>query len=88
MSLEKLLISCSGTDLKILHGLVLSKTISEMQSSMYLSCESIKYHIKKYKAALGFSTTKELSEWLHQWIDPVKLEEALRNNKTFKNNRY
>ena len=88
MSLEKLLISCSSTDLKIIHCLVLSKTINEMQSILYLSCESIKYHIKKYKAALGFSTTKELSEWLQQWIDPFKLEEALRNNKTFKNNRY
>ncbi len=73
MSLEKLLTECDGTDLKILRGLILSKTIDDIGKSLYLSYETIKYRIKKFKAALGFSSIAELSSWLRIWIDPNKL---------------
>ena len=77
VELEKILTACDSTDLKIIHGLLLSKTIEEISKKLYLSYEAIKYRIKKIKNFLKFTTTAELSAWLKIWIDPSKLEEKI-----------
>ena len=77
MSLEKLLAVCDDIDLKIMHGLILSRTIDEISKSLYLSYQTVKYRIKKFKAALDFSTTAELSAWLKLWISPDNLEKKI-----------
>ncbi|MBQ4151067.1 MAG: LacI family DNA-binding transcriptional regulator [Clostridia bacterium] len=79
VELEKILTACDATDLKIIHGLLLSKTIEEISKNLYLSYEAIKYRIKKIKKFLKFTTTAELSAWLKIWIDSSKLEEKIIN---------
>lgn len=79
MALEKLLASCDSTDLKIMHGLILSRTIDEISKNLYLSYQTIKYRIKKFKTALKFTTTAELAEWLKIWIDADNLEKNIMN---------
>lgn len=79
VELEKILTACDATDLKIIHGLLLSKTIEEISKNLYLSYETIKYRIKKIKKFLKFTTTAELSAWLKIWIDSSKLEEKIIN---------
>ena len=77
MALEKMLASCNDIDFKIIHQLLLSKSINEISSALYLSRESTKYHIRKYKKALKFEHTADLSAWLKIWIDPYKLEKKI-----------
>jgi len=77
MPLEKLLALCDVTDLKILHGLILSKTARQMGTELYLSYDTVKYRIKKYKDALGINSSAELSLWLGLWIDPANLERLI-----------
>ena len=87
MPLEKILLSCNITGLKIIHSLMLSKSITEISNSLYLSNESIKYHIKKYKDSLGFKKTAELSSFFREWIDPDKLKDVIIKNDSFKSSR-
>ncbi len=77
MSLESLLATCDKTDLKILRELILSKKIDEIGKDLYLSYETVKYRIKKFKSVLGFDTTAELSSWLRIWVNLYNLEEII-----------
>ena len=87
MALEKILLSCNFNALKIIHGLLLSKNVSEMSSDLYLHTESIKYHIKKLKSVLNCRTTAEVAAFLKTWIDPDKLKKVIIDYGTFSNYR-
>ncbi len=77
MRLEKFLASCDDTDLKILHCLILSDSMSKISEKLYLSRDTIKYRLKKYKETLGIDTTAEFAALLKIWISPEKLEEFI-----------
>ena len=87
MELEKILLSCNISTLKIIHGLVLSKTIREICNDLFFHTDTVKYHIKKLKTALNFNTTAELSAFLKKWIDPEKFKEAIINDASFSTDR-
>ena len=75
--LEKMLTVCDETDLKIIHGLLISKKAETISKNLYLSYEAVKHRVRKMKKLLDFATTAELSAWLKLWIDPNKLEEKI-----------
>lgn len=77
MALEKVLANCDETDLKIIHGLVISSSLSEIDERLYLTRDTIKYRVKKFKDILGINKTPEISELLKRWINPSKLEEMI-----------
>ncbi|MBQ4151053.1 MAG: substrate-binding domain-containing protein [Clostridia bacterium] len=77
MALEKLLASRDETDLAIMHGLINSSTLAEIGERLYLTRDTIKYRVKKFKETLKMTTTAELSTFLKTWINPSRLEEMI-----------
>ncbi len=77
MLLEKLLAMSDASDLAIMHGLIGGATLTEIAERLYLSRDSIKYRVKKFKEALKIETTTSLSAILKKWINPNLLEEMI-----------
>jgi len=77
MSLEKLLAMSDTSDLEIMHGLIGGATLAEIAERLYLSRDSIKYRLKKFKYVLKINTTASLAELLRKWINPKLLEEMI-----------
>lgn len=77
MALEKLLQLSDETDLAIMHGLITGMTLAEIANRLYLTRDTIKYRVRKFKEMLKCKSAKDLSSILHLWIDPIKLEEMI-----------
>ncbi len=75
--LEKLLRISDETDLAVLHGLILENSLSDIANRLYLTRDTIKYRVRKFKDMLQCESAKELSAFLRLWIDPKKLEEMI-----------
>ncbi len=81
MALEKLLQSSDETDLAIMHGLIEGATLTEIASRLYLTRDTIKYRVRKFKEKVKCENTSLLAALLTRWIDPAKLEEMIINWK-------
>ena len=81
MTLEKLLAMSDESDLAIMHGLISGATQNDIATRLYLSRDSIKYRIKKFKEYLGCESSLELTELLKQWVSPDALEKMIINQK-------
>ena len=77
MLLEKLLAISDESDLATMHGLIMGASLAEIAERLYLTRDTIKYRVKKFKEYLKLSTTAELSELLKKWIAPENLEQMI-----------
>ena len=81
MLLEKLLAMSDETDLAIMHGLIEGMTLGDIATRLYLTRDTIKYRVRKFKEYLKCQSTNEFSELLIKWIDPIKLEKTIVEKK-------
>lgn len=81
MTLEKLLARSDETDLAIIHGLVCKRALGDIASRLYLTRDTVKYRVKKFKEYMKCGTTSELADILSAWIDAGKLENMIISKK-------
>ena len=68
INIEKLLISCSDEDLRIIERILQNATYSELSDEFYMSVSGIKYKLKKMFDACGVTTKTAFSELLKSYI--------------------
>ena len=68
ISIEKLLMSCSDEDFRIIERILQNATYSELSDEFYMSVSGIKYKLKKMFDICGVTTKTAFSELLKSYI--------------------
>lgn len=77
MALENILNYSNKATLKLMLGLMYGKSVESISKELFFSKDGLLYHLRKLKSAFNMDSSKEISEFLCDWINKDAFEQYI-----------